>query len=81
MDPYERERLVEIRDNLSDRITEAEREGWLGEVEGLSVSRDAAEGKLAQLDARQKKKDSPIFLGVPSFSQIAARISDATNTT
>ncbi|MYS93815.1 MULTISPECIES: tyrosine-type recombinase/integrase [Streptomyces] len=81
VDPYERGRLVEIRDNLNDRIAEAEREGWLGEVEGLSVSRDAAEEKIAQLDARQKKKDSPIFLGVPSFSQIAVRTSSATNAT
>ncbi|WP_328749109.1 site-specific integrase [Streptomyces sp. NBC_00285] len=73
VDPTERGRLVEIRDNLDDRIAEAKREGWLGEVEGLSVSLDAAEEKLAQLDARQEKKDSPVFLGVPSFSQIAVR--------
>ena len=34
-DPAQRSRLVEIRDNLKARIAEAEREGWLGEVEGL----------------------------------------------
>ena len=34
-DPAQRHRLVEIRDNLIARIAEAEREGWLGEVEGL----------------------------------------------
>ncbi|WP_405656454.1 hypothetical protein [Streptomyces sp. NBC_00079] len=79
MDPDERGRLVEIRDNLNARIAEAEREGWLGEVEGLSVSRDAADEKIAQLDARQKKKDSPVFMGIPSFNQIAARTSSATN--
>ncbi|MET7436400.1 tyrosine-type recombinase/integrase [Streptomyces sp. NPDC005496] len=73
VDPNERGRLVEIRENLDARIAEAEHEGWLGEVEGLSVSRDAAEEKIAQLDARQEKKDSPVFLGVPSFSQIAIR--------
>ena len=34
-DPAQRDRLAEIRDNLHARIAEAEREGWLGEVEGL----------------------------------------------
>ncbi|MFF4534522.1 tyrosine-type recombinase/integrase [Streptomyces sp. NPDC001407] len=81
VDPNERGRLVEIRDNLNDRIAEAEREGWLGEVEGLSVSRDAAEEKIMQLDARQKKKESPVFMGIPSFSQVAVRTSFATNGT
>ncbi|MGW1848763.1 hypothetical protein [Streptomyces sp. NPDC001966] len=33
-DPRERRRLVEIRDNLVDRIAEAQREGWLGDVKG-----------------------------------------------
>jgi hypothetical protein len=28
--PEQEPRLIEIRDNLTDRITEAEREGWLG---------------------------------------------------
>ncbi|AVZ75820.1 hypothetical protein SLUN_30050 [Streptomyces lunaelactis] len=51
-DPFQRARLVEIRDNLKARIKEAEREGWLGEVEGLRVSLAGAEEKLAQLDRR-----------------------------
>ncbi|MFD6995017.1 tyrosine-type recombinase/integrase [Streptomyces mirabilis] len=68
-------RMVEVRDNLLDRIAEAEREGWLGEVEGLSVSASAAEEKIARLDARQAQKASPIFLGVPSFDRIVARTS------
>lgn len=29
-------RIAEIRDNLTARITEADREGWLGEAEGLN---------------------------------------------
>jgi hypothetical protein len=37
-DPTQRDRLIEIRDNLTSRIEEAEREGWLGEVEGLKIS-------------------------------------------
>lgn len=49
-DPAQCDRLIEIRDNLLARIAEAEREGWLGEVEGLQVSPVGAEDKLAQLD-------------------------------
>ena len=37
-DPDQRPRLVDIRDNLLARITEAQKEGWLGEIEGLQVS-------------------------------------------
>ena len=36
-DPAQRDRIAEIAGNLTARITEAEREGWLGEVEGLKV--------------------------------------------
>ena len=46
-DPDQRPRLVEIRDNLTARIAEAQREGWHGEVEGLRVSLAGAEAKLA----------------------------------
>jgi hypothetical protein len=42
----------EIRDNLFARIAEAEREGWLGEVEGLQVSLAGVEDKLTHLDRR-----------------------------
>lgn len=51
-DPAQHDRLVEIRDNLTARIAEAEREGWHGEVEGLHVSLVAADDKLAQIDKR-----------------------------
>ncbi|MGX1135638.1 hypothetical protein RKD49_007828 [Streptomyces glaucescens] len=50
-----------------DWIDRCHRRGWLGEVEGISVSRDAAEEKLEQLDAIQEKKSSPIFIGSPAF--------------
>ncbi|MGW0775205.1 tyrosine-type recombinase/integrase [Streptomyces sp. NPDC002835] len=76
VDFTDRPRLVEIRDNLADRIEEAKREGWLGEVEGLAVSHAAAEEKIARLDARQDRKDVPVFLGVPSFEQVVARSSE-----
>jgi hypothetical protein len=51
-DPNQRTRLVEIRDNLAARITEAEREGWFGEIEGLHVSLAGASEKLNQIEHR-----------------------------
>jgi hypothetical protein len=60
-DPGQRTRLADIRDNLIARIAEAEREGRLGEVEGLRVSLAGAEEKIAQLDARQERRSQ----GVP----------------
>ena len=51
-DPAQKGRLVDIRDNIVARITEARREGWLGEVEGLEVSLAGAEDKLSQLERR-----------------------------
>jgi hypothetical protein len=65
--------LIEIRDNLADRIVEAQREGWLGEVEGLSISLAAAEEKIDQLDTQHEQWNSPVLMGIPSFDQIAAR--------
>ncbi|MFE4335937.1 hypothetical protein ACFRQM_43185 [Streptomyces sp. NPDC056831] len=64
-DPAQCDRLVEIRDNLLDRIAEAEREGWLGEVEGLRVSLAGAEDKLAQVD-RRRSNLTPVDLGIPT---------------
>jgi hypothetical protein len=64
-------RLEEIRDNLIARITEAEREGWLGEVEGLRVSLTDAKDKLAQLDALVRRTSTAVQLGMPIFDQIA----------
>lgn len=48
----QRHRIEEIRDNLIARIAEAEREGWLGEVEGLQTSLAGANDELAQIDHR-----------------------------
>jgi hypothetical protein len=44
-EPFQRDRLIEIRDNLLDRIAEAQRAGWLGEVEALESSLAGAEDK------------------------------------
>lgn len=65
-DPAQRARLEEIRDNLTARISEAEREGWLGEVEGLQVSLAGTAEKIAQIDASLGKRHAPIPLGMPA---------------
>jgi hypothetical protein len=45
------------------RHAEAEREGWLGEVEGLQVNLAGAEEKLAQMERAATR--TPIALGLP----------------
>jgi integrase len=70
-DPSQRARLEEIRENLTARIAEADREGWLGEIEGLQVSLAGAEDKLAQLDAGRAS------LPTPTFDRVAGRIGSA----
>ena len=65
-DPVQRPRLLEIRDNLTARMAEARREGWLGEVEGLQVSLAGAEQKLTQLD-RSPTGRRLVDLGVPTL--------------
>jgi len=65
-DPAQRPRIAEIRGNLLARIAEAEREGWLGEIEGLKVSLAGAEDKLAQVDRRTRSR--PVDLGIPAVS-------------
>jgi Phage integrase family len=64
-DPAQRDRLIDIRDNLIARINEAEREAWLGEVDGLQLSLAGAEDKLAQLD-RQSDQHKTVDLGMPT---------------
>jgi hypothetical protein len=66
-DPAQRQRIAEIRDNLIARIAEAEREGWLGEVEGLQISLTGANDKLAQIDRRST--DTAVDLGLPNAQQ------------
>jgi hypothetical protein len=72
IDLARRPRLEDICGNLLARITEAEREGWHGEAEGLKVSLAAAEQKLAQLDNLAARR-ATIHLGMPAFPGIAAR--------
>ena len=63
-DSAQRQRIVEIRDNLLARIAEAEREGWHGEVEGLKISLAGANDKLAQIDRRSTP--TAVDLGLPN---------------
>ncbi|WIN00039.1 site-specific integrase [Actinoplanes oblitus] len=63
VDPDQRHRLVEIATNLEERITEAHENGWLGEVQGLRVSLDAARSKLGALD--RQPSTGPVDLGLP----------------
>lgn len=72
VDPAQRPRLVGIRDNLIARIEEAQREGWVGEAEGLKVSLAASKQKLAQLDDLAARRTT-IHLGMPGFAHVAGR--------
>jgi len=71
-DPAQRHRLEEIRDNLQARITEAEREGWAGEAEGLKISLAAANNKLAQADLTAARRTEAVSLGIPAYRDITA---------
>ncbi|MDV9171136.1 hypothetical protein R6V09_13505 [Streptomyces sp. W16] len=75
--------MGEIRDNLVARITEAEaeaeREGWLGEVEGLRVSLAGAQDELGQMD-RRTHGGTAISLGVPRIPPAQQPIRDKEGT-
>ncbi len=77
VEPGQRQRLAGIRDNLTARITEALREGWLGEAEGLKVSLAAAEAKLVQVDGLVARRREAVSLGMPAFPDIAGRTSSS----
>jgi hypothetical protein len=65
--PRQRPRLIEIIRNLGERISEAKMNGWLGEVQGLEVSLEAAKRKLVSLDRslERNRNNGPIHLAVP----------------
>jgi Phage integrase family len=66
LDPGARARLVAIIHNLKDRIQEARMNNWLGEIQGLQVSMDAAVGKLTTLDRIQDRPaPGQVALGMP----------------
>jgi integrase-like protein len=74
VDPAQRHRLREIRDSLTARIAEAEREGWTGEAEGLKVGLAAAGAKLAEADAAAGRRTTSADLGMPAYRDIAGRL-------
>lgn len=65
VNPNQRSRLIEIVRNLTDRIDEARANGWLGEVQGLQISLDAARAKLVSLDRASRSGGSITQLGIP----------------
>ena len=72
-DPAQRPRLIGIRDNLRNRITEAQRERWLGEAERLKVSLAAATAKLTQMEELAARRQASIDLAMPRFPDAAGR--------
>jgi hypothetical protein len=72
-DPAQRPRLIEICDNLTERIAEAEQQRWLGEAEGLKVSLAGARTKLAQMNEIAARRAGPVGLGMPTFPDVASR--------
>lgn len=58
-DPLQEPRLQAIIVNLNDRLREAQDRGWLGEVDGLRVSLDAANQKLTQM--RKVRAQKPLI--------------------
>lgn len=78
-DPAQRPRPTGIRYNLIARIAEAEREGWLGEVEGLQVGLAGAQGSLDELDAEAARRPATVDLGMPTFADIVDRTTTSTD--
>jgi hypothetical protein len=69
IDPRQRHRLIEIIRNLAPRINEAKDNGWHGEVEGLTVSLNAAEKKLTGLERAVRNHPGPTPLELASVRQ------------
>lgn len=74
VDPAQRHRLRQIRDSLTARIAEAEREGWTGEAEGLKVSLAAADARLAETGTAAARRTTAADLGMPAYRDIAGRL-------
>ncbi|GAA1379630.1 tyrosine-type recombinase/integrase [Catellatospora chokoriensis] len=69
VDPGQQQRLAEIIQNLGDRISEARMNGWLGEVQGLQISLDAAANKMASLRRTSSKGAQTAMIGMPVIRQ------------
>ena len=77
-DPAQRDRLIEIGNNLQARLQEAHQQGWAGEAEGLKISLAATQQKLAHTDQITARRNAAVHLGMPAFPDIAARTVTAT---
>jgi integrase len=76
-DPSQINRLQDIIDNLEERITEAEQHGWLGDAEGLRVTLNSAELKLAQMYKLQNHHGREVVeLGTPRIRTIKKQTTD-----
>ena len=75
-DPAQRDRLVQLRDNLLARIAEAQTKRWFGEAEGLKVSLAGANDKLAQMDQITARRVTSTDLGIPTWSKVAGRLTN-----
>ena len=64
---------MQICDNLTARIAEAEKARWLGEAEGLKVSLAGARDKLAQMNQITARRTAAITLGMPGIADAAGR--------
>lgn len=72
-----------IRENLTERLADAEQHGRLVGAEGLRVSLVAARDELAQLDRRARRAIT-IDLGIPTYgatSPLAPSCSDQNHIT
>ena len=69
VDLAQRPRLESVRDNLTSRLAEAEREGWAGEAEGIKISLSAANAKIAQADGLAARRAADE--GIPAWPDIA----------
>ena len=56
VDPRQQTRLADIIANLKDRISEARINGWPGEAQGLQISLEAAQAKMAGLVRAQRSR-------------------------
>lgn len=65
-DPAQQQRLQEITTNLRDRLAEARRQGWLGEVDGLEATIAAAEQKLTHMQRIATTTTGTVNLGLPT---------------
>jgi integrase len=73
-DPVQMPRLQEIRDNLTARIAEAHREGWLGEIAGLEATLAAADQKVQAME-QIASRHGVTHLGMPDFRDSIGRAS------